>query len=89
MAGLHEDAFLQQSQPDVAVLVFADGVDLGGAQVYLTAIIGVVYQSAVLRIVDTESHTVVAQHQMAAIVEIEYGDVAVARTFYMCGDAIV
>ena len=59
MARVHIDTLLQQSQPYVAVLVFADGVDLGSAQVHLAAVVGVVYQAPVLRVVDAQSHAVV------------------------------
>ena len=89
MARLHEDTFLQQSQPDVAVLVFADGVHLRGAQIYFTAIVRVVYQSPVLWVVDAETHTVVAQHQVSAAVEIQYRDMSVSCTFYMYGRVTV
>ena len=71
LLGLHEDAFLQQSQPYVAASIFYDGVDFTHAQVYVTAEIGIVFYLAALWIVDGQSHTIVTKHHLAVTATID------------------
>ena len=54
-AWLHKHSFLEQTQPDVAVRVFADAVNLGRTEVYLSAILGVVFQCVGFGVVDGQA----------------------------------
>ena len=89
LPGMHVDAFLQQTQPDVAVLVFADGIDLGSVEVNIAAIIGIVCQCACVGVVYGQPHAVIAQHDVALVVDIQHGDVLVASLVNMDGDIAV
>ena len=64
--GLHEESFLQQTNPDVAVAVFEDGHRLALGHVHLTAVEGIAGQQVVLRIVDGDTLSV-ATHQQTAV----------------------
>ena len=68
---MHIDTLLQQSQPGVAVAILADAIDLGRAQVYVAAVVGIVRNGTRLRIVDGQSQPVVAYQNAIVMAHVE------------------
>ena len=68
---LHEDALLQQSEPDTAVGIFNNAVDLAFREVDIATEIGIVGHFTGLGIIDAHTVAVVAYHQLSVVSGIE------------------
>ena len=81
--GLLVDTFLQESEPEVAVVVADDGVDLALCQIHLAAEERIVVQVACTWVIDTDAHAVVANDDESAVVTVERTDGIVPSLVYM------
>ena len=81
LAGLHIDAFLQHSQPNVAAAVLRNRVYFTSAQIHLAAEVGVVGHAARLWVVNGQSLPVVAYHDVSVALTVESRDVLMGCGF--------
>ena len=70
---LHVDAFLQQSQPEIATMVLGDREHFALREVQHTAVVGILHDAARCGVVDGESGTVVADDDLPVAPAIDDG----------------
>ena len=86
---VHIDSFLQQSQPNVTIVVLTDRIDFSRTEVDLTTIVRVVRQTTCLRVVNGQAQSIITNHDMVVFTGKERGDMFAACRINMLGIPVI
>ena len=72
---LHIDSLLEQAQPYITIDILINAIYLGSSEVNLATIVRIINVIAIIGIIDTQSQSVVANHDMSTAIGVEGRDV--------------